>query len=1468
MSLKKKIFNFLTAMVTIFGSAPALATNAYAAIDPSMKPNYGKYVEDNGDGTYNITLHITGKAKTDTQVTKANVVVVFDVSNSMKYCTGTNIAPRNGSCSTSEGQSRLTAAKNATKNMAQTLLSLNTSSHPDVVEMKFISFNTAASRPSDTITDYSAAESWINNLSTPNSSTDTNGGTNWEAALKAASSVTFANDQAGEKTYVVFISDGDPTFRDSQGTYQSYYGGVCQASNGDWYQEEKNNRDKYGTGNSDPCGQNLYYAQQQASAITTAGKVLYSIGIYGDSERMSEVGGTFIDAKTTDALSQALSNIASKITNNLSLTEITINDAITSLADIAVSGNVAHFTYRKGKNWDGNEATLKNLATWNPTADGAGTASFADKKVTWNLGDNYVLPDGETATVTFTVYPDQEAYDLIAELQNGKITYDDLTATQKQSIVKNADGTYSFRTNTASTEADPNPTFHYCVLTTSSTGTQTKECTTDQLTQVNTQPISATTVNVRKIWDAGLDQKQFTDIENTEITFDLLINGSDANKAKLEKTDLKLNKTDNWQVQNIAIAPGSMVSSGHEAYDADHAISYNGTSYTILTTGHQYYFNEHDIDKHFTLVDYEYHPMYVNGELKNVVFAYDANGQITGIQKIKSLSSQNNQLELTATNRLKGGVEITKQIKVNGQVTTAKNTDTFPITIYIKHADGRTDYSSELEENGTCHLSCISIYQLTNPNADPTVSTNWTRLSKEPFQNGKIETTIRSDQKIIISDLEAGAYYSVEETTTNLPVGYDRSESGKITYDIIRYTTYEDGETPTFAAKQLDGRTYYTVENNASSKAIVKNYFYTSSLNVAKTVNVTSGNATQAQSKDFNFNVDIYSDNTKTNKLSTTAFKLKHGENHTVSDLPVGAYYEVTEAEANSNGFTTTAANNTGAITKNQANAAFTNTYTVQAQNTTATARKVFGNYWDLTHINGFDFTLTEKSSSTGAYPTATAIRTTATSVLPASWQFNITDEGTWTYEIAEAAYDHPGVFPLTDHEVLTLTITATDNGDGTLSIVKSYSKNSATIAEADAQIENTYRTQGTTSATIRVAKTITDEVTGNHHADFTFVLAGDTNDEITFNSARQSGAFKTLTFDTAGTYHYTVTEQNTHQPGWSYDTTVHKVTITVTEDYTTATLSSLVTIDDVATDTATFTNTYTVQPTTATIKATKDFGDFWYDGDSFTFTLQGTDNSTNRTQSVDELHRTTSFTLSYDHPGTYHYLITENTQFSRSGISPVTTEPIAITVTVTDNNNGTLTALVSQEATIVNTYTVQPTAPVSITLEKTITALSAKHEDSTFHFAITDSEGTELDTVAITTTNLTGTTDILGLTFDAAGTYEFSVQELDDHQKYFDYDTTAHTITITVADNHQGQLVATTLIDGQESDTLTITNFYNNEEGQGGIPKTPNTGRATSPANLATDTSFLAALALSTITSTLLLAALSFAHHRQTTTR
>lgn len=1234
MSLKKKIFNFLTAMVTIFGSAPALATNAYAAIDPSMKPNYGKYVEDNGDGTYDITLHITGKAKTDTQVTKANVVVIMDTSGSMDDRTqsytynsatygrygiidgeyvqlyyryrslfgydysqvGNNdnhstVYTRSGNSytaytgtrysRTTTTSTRLAVAKSATKSLAQQLLSYNDSTNPDIVQMALIDFATnvkSSTTHTSPTTSLNTFNGWINNLSA-------NGGTNWETALTAANAIDFGDS---DPTYIVFVSDGEPTFRDS--------------ANG--YTNDKNGN-VYGNGQNDPNSRNLNAAKTVAASIISSGKTLFTVGAFGNAGNMQALGGTYAKADDQDALETAFADIVSKITNNLSLSEITFEDGITNLADIAVSGNVAHFTYRKGKNWDGDEATLKNLPNWNPTADGAGTASFANQKVTWNLGDNYVLSDNETAAVTFTVYPDQEAYDLLAELNNGVISYADLTAAQKQSVVQSGNA-YTFQTNTA------NPTVHYCVLTNSSTGAQSKECTTDTIANSNPQPISATIVNVRKIWDAGLDQKQFTDIENTEITFDLLVNGSDINKTKLEKTNLKLNKTNNWKVANIAIAPGSMVSSGHEAYDEASAID----GYTVLATGHQYYFNEHDIDKHFTLVDYKYHPMYVNGELKNVVFTYDNNGQITGIKKIKSLTTQNNQLELTATNRLKGGVEITKQIKVNGQVTTAKSTDTFPITIYVKHADGRTDYSSELAADGTCYLTCVSIYDVNTGE----------RLSKQPFSNGKIETTIRSDQKIIISDLEAGAYYSVEETTTNLPVGYDRSESGKISYDITRYTTYEDGETPTFTGKQLsDGRTYYPVENNASSKAIVKNYFYTGSLKLTKTVEKHGLNPATT---DFDFTIKIAGQADQT-------ITLKDGESKTITDLPVGATYTVTEKDYSNVGFTTTSTGATGTIARDvngkpAQTATFTNSYSVSPVKTTLTVRKSgFDDFWDLSHLQNQEF------------------------------QFCI--------------------------------------------------------------------------------------------------------------------------------------------------------------------------------------------------------------------------ESKNLCQTANRLTKSTTFTFTYAEPATETLTVTENTTNFAPGIVRKSGDSdIVANITVTDNGYGQLIATIERTkgnltyrteeiAEIFNDYQLAPTDEVTVTLGKTIVDLSNNAPDTTFQFAFTDDQGA-VQNLRLTTRDLLGSTTLINRSFDTAGTYIYTIQEINDGQKYFNYDTALHTIIITVSDGLQGQLVATTTIDGQELSTLTITNLYNNEPGQGGtdLPKTPNTGRATAPTAIATDTSFLTSLATSITASTLLLSALFLARRRQ----
>ena len=50
-------------------------------------------------------------------------------------------------------------------------------------------------------------------------------------------------------------------------------------------------------------------------------------------------------------------------------------------------------------------------------------------------------------------------------------------------------------------------------------------------------------------------------------------------------------------------------------------------------------------------------------------------------------------------------------------------------------------------------------------------------------------------------------------------------------------------------------------------------------------------------------------------------------------------------------------------------------------------------------------------------------------------------------------------------------------------------------------------------------------------------------------NKADGSVQFKTLGFETAGTYKYTIEELNDKQKGITYDTKVHHVTIKVTDD-------------------------------------------------------------------------------------------------------------------------------------------------------------------------------------------------------------------------------------------------------------------------------------------------------------------------------
>ena len=216
----------LCALVIVLGAF--VPTSAFADdLSLSTPPVHHKTLTDNGDGSYDVTLTVKGEEKeTETQTAgKADVIIVFDRSNSMR-------APQkdtNGNDST-----RLDVAKDATNNLIDQLADSGND-----VNIAFVQFGTqseiltssgfnANATGSDarwysatSSTDVDSLKVTIGKITTPAESISISGGslgaTNWEDALSDANSVMSAapTSRADAKKYIIFVSDGNPTVRNT-----------------------------------------------------------------------------------------------------------------------------------------------------------------------------------------------------------------------------------------------------------------------------------------------------------------------------------------------------------------------------------------------------------------------------------------------------------------------------------------------------------------------------------------------------------------------------------------------------------------------------------------------------------------------------------------------------------------------------------------------------------------------------------------------------------------------------------------------------------------------------------------------------------------------------------------------------------------------------------------------------------------------------------------------------------------------------------------------------------------------------------------------------------------------------------------------------------------------------------------------------------------------------------------------------
>jgi pilin isopeptide linkage protein len=173
--------------------------------------------------------------------------------------------------------------------------------------------------------------------------------------------------------------------------------------------------------------------------------------------------------------------------------------------------------------------------------------------------------------------------------------------------------------------------------------------------------------------------------------------------------------------------------------------------------------------------------------------------------------------------------------------------------------------------------------------------------------------------------------------------------------------------------------------------------------------------------------------------------------------------------------------------------------------------------------------------------------------------------------------------------------------------------------------------------------------------------------------------------------------------------------------------------------------------------------------------------------------------------PGEYQYTVSES-----GTVDGVTNGPTSSTVKVkvSGTTDGGLACTVtegSQETLFTNTYKV---TPATATIEASKSLAGAPLSAGAFEFELVDGDGEQ---VATATNGGDGKVSFPEMTFDAPGTYTYTMREIDEKKDGFTYDSHEVTVTVSVADNGEGKLVATPAYKG-------ATEFKNSYKADGTV--------------------------------------------------
>ncbi len=360
---------------------------------------------------------------------------------------------------------------------------------------------------------------------------------------------------------------------------------------------------------------------------------------------------------------------------------------------------------------------------------------------------------------------------------------------------------------------------------------------------------------------------------------------------------------------------------------------------------------------------------------------------------------------------------------------------------------------------------------------------------------------------------------------------------------------------------------------------------------------------------------------------------------------------------------------------------------------------------------------------------------------------------------------------------------------------------------------------------------TATKKLTGRDltsNDKFTFRLHDGGADGTVLDTAQNDSdgniSFQPITYDTEGTFSYTITEDSGKAGGITYSTTPVEFTVT-TKDDGTGKLVATASYGDTA---PTITNTYAASGSFAPSGVKTLTGRSATSKDVYGFTVTDDSGDTVSTGSVDlSKSSAISFTpieYSLKDVGTHRYTVSEDSSKLPAGVS-ATTGSLSFTVTVRDKGDGTLSATAAYPdgadgLEFTNTYATSQEVPLDLRGTKILSAdgtdTTIADFDKAFSFSISgkddsgkaaplpvDSTGA---TVSTTTNDALGNIDFGTVTYtqqDLADvtqaadgsrtkTYHYTVEESAKQPSGVTADTTlTRHFDVTVTDDGQGHITA-----------------------------------------------------------------------------